>query len=321
MKQVWVIGAGGMLGSALIKLLRYQNISLYKFPEAFDWSNPERIKCQFKMAVKGFMAGLSSSDDWVIYWVAGGGYLGSTKYDMERETAALDALLIALRDQIPGCRARGLIGFASSAGALYAGCLDFEITEASEVSATSDYARAKWAQERLLEDFVSAVDKVQLLVARFSTLYGPGQASGKQQGLLSHIARCALRHQPVEIFVPLDTSRDYLFVHDAASDFLAYSRALRAHDVRFVIKIIAAERSVTTSDVISTFNKLMKKRLLYVCNRNHLSNLYLRRVAYRSISPLNVGTELTRHTLVEGVAVILGSERMSYILSAHKGES
>jgi UDP-glucose 4-epimerase len=319
MKRVWVFGAGGMLGAAITRELHRQGVIVYRYAESFDWRDLDRLRLQFGQAVKEFLAGLSGDDDWDIYWAAGVGSMGSTRTDLEGETAALEILLALLREQLSGRGTLGSIGFASSAGALYAGCADFEITEASPVTAVSDYARTKLLQEQMLEEFVSGVEGVKLLVARFSTLFGPGQSFGKRQGLLSHIARCALRHQPVEIFVPLDTSRDYLFADDAACDFIESSRALRDHDGRSLVKIIAAERSVTISEIVSTFNRLIKKRLRLVCNRNSISNLYAPRVAYRSMSPLANRSGFQRHTLLEGAAVLLRAERMAYIGGTYKG--
>lgn len=317
MKRVWVFGAGGMLGAAITRELHRQGVIVYRYAESFDWRDLDRLRLQFDQAVKGFLAGLADGDDWEIYWAAGVGSMGSTRADLEGETAALKALLGLLREQLLGRGTSGSIGFASSAGALYAGCPDFEITEASFVTAGSDYAKTKLLQEQMLEEFTSGVEGVKLLVARFSTLFGPGQSFGKRQGLLSHIARCALRHQPVEIFVPLDTSRDYLFADDAACDFIESSRALRNHDGRSLVKIIASERSVTISEIVSTFNRLIKQRLRVVCNRNSISNLYASRVAYRSMFPLATSTEF-RHTLLEGAAVLLRAERMAYIADSQK---
>lgn len=318
MKRVWVIGAGGMLGGAVTRELRRSDVSIYQYPEPFDWLNPERIRTQFGRAVQEFLAGLSSQDDWEIYWTAGVGSMGSGKVDLDGETAALEELLALLGNRLSECKASGVIGFASSAGALYAGCQDFEITENSPATAVNDYARAKLEQERLLEHFVSKSGGVRLLVGRFSTLYGAGQAVGKRQGLLSHIARCALRHQPIEIFVPMDTSRDYLFVDDAASSFVVSLRALRGHGCDVHIRIIAAEQSVTIAEIISTFNRLIKKRLRVVFNCNSLSAQYAPRVAYRSVSPLTVGIEIKRHTLLEGAASLLRAERMAYIAGSRK---
>lgn len=319
MVRAWVLGSGGMLGRAITRDLRRQGAEIYRYSESFHWKNLDRIRSQFRQAVGEFLGGLSRGEHWEIYWAAGVGAMGSTKTDLDSETAGLEALLSLLREQLSGNNAMGSIGFASSAGALYSGCPDFEITESSAVTALTDYAKAKLAQEQLLQSFVSSVADVSLLVARFSTLYGPGQSFGKQQGLLSHIARCALRHQPVEIFVPLDTSRDYLFIDDAACEFIGSLRELRDDGSSSRVRIIAAERSVTISEVVSTFNRLTKKRVRIVCNRNNMSSLYAPRVSYRSMYPPLVNLGFRRHTLLEGTAILLRAERMAYIAGSYRG--
>lgn len=319
MRRVWILGAGGMLGGAVTRELRCDAAEIYRYRESFDWRNPERVRAQFEQAIQEFTAGLLVGDTWEIYWAAGVGSMGSSRADMDGETAALEGFLALLKQRLSVSNVPGVLGFASSAGALYAGSPDFEVTEETPVTVSTDYAAAKLAQERLLEAFASAQDAACVLIARFSTLYGPGQAQGKRQGLLSHIARCALRHQPVEIFVPLDTSRDYLFIDDAARDFIDSSQALRVAHERLQLRIIAAERSVTISEIVATFNRLNKRRLRLICNRNNLSALYAPRVAYRSVSPLAAGRNIHRRTLLEGAAALLHAERMAYIASPNRG--
>lgn len=315
MKRVWVVGAGGMLGGAVTRELCRDVVQVYRYREPFDWRNPHLVRVQFEQAISEFLSGLMVGDSWEIYWAAGAGSMGSRCADLNGETDAFEFFLELLKKLIVQKGNIGVLGFASSAGALYAGSSDFEITEETPVSVINDYAAAKLEQEQLLRDFAFSQDKVTVLIARFSTLYGPGQAQGKRQGLLSHIARCALRHQPVEIFVPLDTSRDYLFIEDAACDFVGSAQALRARNERFQVRIVAAERSVTISEIVATFNRLNKRRLRVVCSRNNLSVLYAPRVAYRSVSPLTADREIRRHTLLEGAAAVLRAERMAYIAS------
>jgi len=302
-----------MLGAAVTREMRRLNASIYQYHEPFDWKNPARISAQFGQAAAEFLAGLSGDDNWEIYWAAGIGTMNGVRADLDAETTIFGTFLSLLLDQLSGCKASGLFGFASSAGAVYAGSLDFEITEKSTVSPVNDYGKAKLLQEQMLESFVSSGVQVKSLVARFSTLFGIGQSFGKRQGLLSHITRCALRHHPVEIFVPLDTSRDYLYVDDAAADFVASLRALRGHGGMQRVRIIASERSHTISEILSTFNRLIGRRLRYVCNRSALSNAYVPRVAYRSIFPVLSCVASNKRTLLEGAAKLLHSERMAYV--------
>lgn len=318
MTQSWVIGAGGLLGTAITGALSHQGRTVYRYAEAFEWHDRERISAQMDSAVTDFLGRLDAGERWEIYWAAGVGAMGSTQADLVAETRTLDAFLSRLREQLAIRRAPGAIAFASSAGALYAGCGDFEITEASTITPQTDYAKAKLTQEERLRDFVSSVPDVRLLVARLSTLYGPGQAFGKRQGLLSHMVRCALRNRPVEIFVPLDTSRDYLFSGDAAHDLIASLDCLHADDSVARIRILAAEQSVTIAEIVGTLGRLIKKRLRIVCNRNSLSGLYATRISYRSRFRLPRDEGYQRHTLVEGMAILLQAERAAYLASTHK---
>lgn len=309
MIRAWVLGSGGMLGNALRRELLRRGVNLYCYRESFVWSDTQKLKAQLALAAKEFFDGLSHGDSWEIYWAAGVGSMGSVAKELLSETAALNALLCELQKHLSGeCCTTGSFGFASSAGALYSGCQDFEVSESSAVSAVTDYAQAKLSQELLLQDFVKEIKSVKLLIARFSTLYGFGQSIGKPQGLLSHVARCALRRQPVEIFVPLDTTRDYLFVDDAASDFVESLCGMRDENVNSRIKIIAAETSSSIAEVISTFHRLMKRPVRIICRRTKLSGLYAPRVSYRSLYP----SRLARHTLLQGVDNLLRFERMAY---------
>jgi UDP-glucose 4-epimerase len=312
MKRIWVLGAGGMLGAAVTRYVSdTAAVQIYRYPQPMEWKQAARLQAQFHAATPAFLQGLGGGDEWQIYWAAGVGAMGASPDELEVETTALATLLTALQSQLQQCPARGVVAYASSAGALYAGCDDFEITEDSTLTVGNAYARAKLRQEKMLQDFVGQGSKVSLLLARFSTLYGPGQAQSKRQGLLTHIARCALRQQPVEIFVPLDTSRDYLFVEDAAAEWVEYCAALSQIDSQVVTRIFAAERSVTISEIVATFNRLLKKPLRLVCSRNALTAQYAQRVAFRSRHSLAISGR--RHTLLEGAAKLLGAERLAYI--------
>lgn len=311
MIHAWVLGSGGMLGSAIHRQLKLQDVTVYRYHERFDWKNIERLRIQFRLALTEFISHLTSKNDrWEIYWAAGVGAMSSKAIDLHSETAALEEFLALLKKKLIPLHFPGLIGFASSAGALYSSCSDFEITELSTVTSQTDYAKAKLRHEQMLISFLLGLTSVNLLLARFSTLYGPGQSSGKQQGLLSHIARCALRHQPIEIFVPLDTLRDYIFSDDAALAFINSLRVLSIDGCKYQIKIIASERSTTIAEIISTFNRLLQKRVLLVFNRTSLSTLYTPRVSYRSIYPIKNYSK--PRSLIEGVASLLLFERRVY---------
>ena len=98
---------------------------------------------------------------------------------------------------------------------------------------------------------------VDLLIGRLSNLYGPGQKLSKSQGLISHVGRAALRREPVSIYVPLDTIRDYLFAADAGRMVVD---ALMRRDVSrregapngVITKIFASEVETTVASVLGS---------------------------------------------------------------------
>src|SRR5258706_11384893 len=124
-------------------------------------------------------------------------------------------------------RRRGSFVLSSSAGAIYAGSTDPVVTETTAECPTTGYGRGKLRQEQLVRSFADrAPTQVTSLIARISTLYGPGQSAEKPQGLISHMARQIIRNLPIQIYVPLDTIRDYITVNDASTKIMKANRWL-----------------------------------------------------------------------------------------------
>jgi UDP-glucose 4-epimerase len=313
MNRIWILGSGGMLGSALRRNFLRRNIPVFEVPEAFEWSNLERLNRQFKVSSERFFYELSSNDSWEIYWVCGTGTMGSSVKAMNRENQCFVLFLNIIKQKIVDTKSSGVIAYASSAGAIYAGSLDFEITEESETCVINEYGRSKLFQEKQLENLILECNKVKVLIARFSTLYGPGQGFGKNQGLITHIARSALRNYPLRIFVPLATARDYIFVDDAATDFICSVQEIKKmKKIFFKIKIIAFERSTSIAEILSTFSRLMRKRMAVLLVRSELTYQYPLRVSYLCSASFNNRAHLRRRTLIEGLHATLEAEKLIY---------
>jgi UDP-glucose 4-epimerase len=104
-----------------------------------------------------------------------------------------------------------------------------------------------------------------VVVGRISNLYGPGQDLSKAQGLISRLAICALTQQPINVFVSLDTLRDYVHVHDAAEQILAWvglARQDHSNGTRTVqTRIIASGESVSVAHVIRLTQTIVRRRI------------------------------------------------------------
>lgn len=312
MTIAWVLGNGGLLGGALCRALRNEGNALFFPAERFSWGNGPEVDAQMVSAVQAFACTVKSTDRWQIYWAAGVGTMGSTQGTMSAETHTLAQLLRLLAADSGLMTVPGTIAFASSAGAIYAGATDAVITENTPAAPTTVYAREKLNQEGLLAAFARANAQTSTLLARISTVYGPGQAADKQQGLLTHIARRILCNQPIQIYVPYDTIRDYIAVDDAAGAIISALGITGSN--RAQIKIIASERPTTIAEIVSIFKRLARRAPRVVTSASKLSAMYSRRVQFRSLT-LPESAKASQRSLLVGIAQLMAAERSAFVQS------
>lgn len=304
----WVLGGGGLLGAALLRALRQLREEVYVPSVPFQWQDELALAHQIKEAVAEFALLAGIHGKWRIFWAAGVGTMGASATILTAETLALSSLLAAMRRERNLREGLGQIMLASSAGAIYAGSDELWINENSTPAPTTPYANAKLEQEALCSDFALATGQ-QLLIARLSTLYGPGQSGSKPQGLLANIARSILRNQPAQIFVPYDTVRDYLAADDAAQAIIE-TLALSFSLPLVVTKIFASGQPVTIAEIIATYKRLTRQQLRILITSSPLSDLYKRRLAFRSVVP-PISRLRAPQSLAVGIARLIEWERSS----------
>jgi UDP-glucose 4-epimerase len=310
MRIAWVIGGGGLLGSALRRSLQFDGTELFSPPERFRWGSEPELAPQVAAAVQAFANRVHAARRWEIYWAAGLGTMGSPESELAPETRALALLLRQVESESRLMAMPGNIAFASSAGAIYAGSSAYIITEDTGAAPTTAYAREKLRQEDLVRSFVLANSQTTALLARFSTLYGPGQSLGKRQGLVAHIARCILRNQVIQIYVPFDTIRDYIAAGEAAAAMAAALRST-SEKPRVLMKIVASERPTTIAEIISVFRRIARRPPRIVTSASNLSSLYSRRVLFQS-KVLQESTPAVRISLFVGISQVMTAERLAF---------
>jgi len=305
MSRVWVVGSHGLLGQALCRNLFSYGNELFDPVERFSWSDERILSYQIVSSVKAFSSFVADSDRWEIYWAAGIGSMNSSASELDTETRVLKLLLHQIESDEYLSQKKGAIAFTSSAGSIYAASDDFIITEKSEVAFTTDYAKVKIIQEQIITEFTYRNEGVTSLLARISTLYGTNQSVKKRQGLLTHMARCILKKQPIQIYVPLDTIRDYIAVDDAAKIMIHSLRAIKSPEP--CIKIIASEHPTTVANIISYFKSITRRSPQIINMSSRLSDLYPRRMCFRSIVFPEFNRFITTNLFV-GISQILTSE-------------
>lgn len=292
---VWVIGSGGLLGSHTCRALN-QHLPNARFWEAapprLSWADPIRLSEELSEAVPLFVAtALRQHSAWVLVWCAGVGVMSSAAAAFEPEWSAWTQLLDLLGRHLsgPGGDVPGSVFLASSAGGIYGGSPDEILTERSPACPSSDYGAHKLRMEESLQSWIGGFPAVSSLIGRISSLYGPGQNLRKAQGIIAHLSRCLIYRRPVNIYVPLDSRRDYLFAEDCAHQIAASLRRLMVERPGPMIKIFACEQLTCLSRIVGIFLRIAKFRPLMVSRQprgTQPTSLQLRSDVWRDLKGL-----------------------------------
>jgi UDP-glucose 4-epimerase len=289
----WIVGRGGLLGRHVEAALaeRDAQAEVWRPERPIRWHDPQRAVVDLQLEMAAFFAeAAASTRRWHLMWCAGSGVVASEPQVLAQETALVRRFLAAVTGQLsddPPLAQRGTLFFASSAGGVYAGSEGAPpFDERSHVCALAPYGREKLAQEQLFKRGADASD-VDLLIARFLNLYGPGQKLSKPQGLISHVGRAALRREPVSIYVPLDTIRDYLFAADAGRmvvEAIERREMWRREGSRigWTTKIFASEIDTTVASVLGAWRQALRRPLRVALAGSPVGGLQPRVLSFRS---------------------------------------
>lgn len=272
---LWLIGAGGFLGSHVKGALPLHIPGADVWmptPAQFSWATPGRLAKEVASAVDAFADAVRARmTPWGLLWCAGIGVVSSSAEALKTEYSCWVQLLDLIGERLvrPMPNLPGAVFLASSAGGVYGGNTEFLLTEATVPSPNAVYGEHKLRMEEALITFGAASPNVSSLIGRISSLYGMGQNLHKAQGIITHLSRCMIYRHPVNIYVSLDTKRDYLYAADCAHQICAsFSRVLTERPGTLV-KIFAAEELTSLARIRGIFFTMAKRRPLIVFAQPH----------------------------------------------------
>ena len=247
--QTWIIGAGGLLGSALQR----HATSCY-VGSRIPWHDADATSAVLEQDLARFRN--SAPDVWSIIWAAGSATTASDQADAERELHIFRTFVERLREHLPP--GNGSLFLASSAGGVYAGAQDPPFSSKSKPHPVGAYGELKLTQEQVARELLS--DEVPVVIGRFANLYGVGQRLDKTQGLISTLVRAAFTRETVNIFVPIDTLRDYIFTDDAAHVALHWAEqaAMRGESN---VRVIASGEAHSIGSIIAIVGDVTRLRI------------------------------------------------------------
>ena len=251
--HVWIIGAGGLLGGALTRQLNRNQLFTTTSNETINWADPDHVNHSFERNFQQLLT-QARTDPWTVIWAAGHASTSSTHVDTRQELDTFQLLINVMNKS--SANSQGTFFLTSSAGGVYAGSQDPPFTINTKPNPLSAYGELKLAQENLAKEQLTNTCRV--LIGRVSNLYGPGQDINKLQGLISQLAVSALTKKPLNIFVSLDTMRDYIYVDDAAQTII---NLLGSDSENPSTQIIAAGHPVSLGYLIQLAQDISRTRI------------------------------------------------------------
>lgn len=248
----WIIGRGGLLGGAVSRVMSSEFVEL-----PVPWGDHDAAAAVLDSNLEGFIRA-AKNEDWAVIWAAGSGVIGSSADKLAQETRIMTHLLARLREfRPPG---RGAFFLSSSAGGIYAGSIHPPFSESTVPRPLSPYGETKLAQENIVKMTLEGC--VPIVIGRFSNLAGPGQNLLKQQGLVSQLCRAAITRQSLNVFVPMETLRDYLYVNDAAEMVRTLiENTVSKQPTTPVLRNISSQRPVSVCTVLRTVEQVAHRAI------------------------------------------------------------
>lgn len=251
---LWVIGSGGLFGSAVVRAAQSQDWTIFE-GSSIPWSDPDSAVAVIRADAERLAHTLSNGQSWGIVWAAGRATTASTQAEANGELSLFTRAINAIRIELD-THVNGVLLLASSAGGVYAGSQNPPFDSNTTPMPIGIYGNLKRQQEITAEQVLGG--HMQVVIARIANLYGPGQDLRKLQGLISRLALTAITKHPLTMFVPLDTLRDYLHVSDAANMTLGW---LTPSSPGCQVRVIASGEATSLGYIINQMKDIARTHI------------------------------------------------------------
>lgn len=218
--DVGILGASGFLGASLasnLKRLGHNVVSFVREPENSKKLGASYVRFDFHTVSEVFES--FSGLDALIHLVSSGTPASSAEVDYK---IMLERNLLATNDLLGFLSKSGKtkLVFASSGGAVYGNAPHELIPEAQKTAPVSLYGQEKVLIENAILAAASS-SGLDYSILRLANPYGPSQFVKNGQGLVPMIIGCALNGKPVPVRGDGLNLRDYVYIDDVNSAFLA----------------------------------------------------------------------------------------------------
>ena len=141
--------------------------------------------------------------------------------------------------------------FMSSGGCVYSGS-NIPFSESSTSTGTNAYGIMKSMMELILIEA-----EIPFKILRLANVYGPGQPTGRGQGVIAEWISSSKRKGVVDVYGSLDAFRDFIYIDDVTSAIISCIRVPNINDVFN----IGSGKSTTLQEVLAEVRQLADKKL------------------------------------------------------------
>jgi len=309
---IWTIGSGGLIGSAI----NLQSPNPFR-AEKICWNDSTQAFADLLNNLKSFTNEIRNRHyaSWAIVWAAGSATTTSDQLKAESELKLFVAFLNALGNTFreTAITFPGTFLLISSAGGIYAGSKNPPFNEATKPHPIGVYGELKLAQEIATEEQLKSTS-IEIKIARVSNAYGPGQDLTKLQGLISRLALSTLTRDPINLFVPLSTVRDFIFTSDLADQIHALLQRQETNnfDQNNRIRIVASGSGTSIGQVLRTCQGVFHRKIPTAMGSHPSARAQAADLRFASIYPADTG-QLTPTPLPVGIKIVFDdvSRRLS----------
>ena len=250
---MWILGRGGFLGTTLAHEAERSSYSV--FPQrTIPWDSPSQRESVLKARAQEF-SDFASGTKPTFVWAAGSEGVAISGSNVASERDSFNDFVFALSQM------RALVGatvvIVSSAGGVFSGSPTPPFSVDSPVRAINEYGRNKIAIEDLA--LAELTSQYRVHVARITNLYGPWP--GPRQGLINRLCTAAATREALQIYVPLDTVRDYIYVSDAAQLLLLEIDSTQNQEGLPSISLIGSGENSSVGTVIHTVAQVSHRKI------------------------------------------------------------
>jgi UDP-glucose 4-epimerase len=94
-----------------------------------------------------------------------------------------------------------------------------------------------------------------------------------------------LRRQPLNLFVPLETSRNYIYVEDAAKCIVTHTQkiATTGTNSNFAVKLVVAQENLTIGSILNIAKSVLRTRPLVTVSTNKHGSSQPQSLVFKSV--------------------------------------